>query len=69
MDRSQHQFAMCLQKLGSEPAAGPMARKVNVGANQAGALRADKANLKFDEMNVLFQAPTVPAPMRAGLQL
>lgn len=43
--------------------------KNNVGANQAGALRADKANLKFEEMNVLFGEPKPPPSIRVGLTI
>jgi hypothetical protein len=66
---AQNRFG--LQKDGSAGAQAPAAprAKNNVGANQAGALRSDRANLLFDEMNVLFAAPTVPPAMRAGLPL
>lgn len=39
-----------------------------LGSNQAGALRADKANLKFDEMRNLFAEPTIPAEVRARFE-
>ena len=45
----------------------PARSKTNVGANQAGALRADRANLKFDEMNTLFAEPKIPAEHRIKL--
>jgi hypothetical protein len=39
-----------------------------MGSNQAGALRADRANLKFEEMNLLFAPPIIPAAIRDKLE-
>ena len=58
-----------MQKKGDVEAPTVGSKKANVGANQAGALRADKAKLKFEDMNTLFQKPTAPESMRAALEL
>ena len=49
-------------------AAATVPRNNKLGSNQAGALRADKANLKYDEMSLLFAAPTIPQEVRARFE-
>jgi hypothetical protein len=38
------------------------------GGTQAGALTADRTSLKFDEMNLLFAPPKIPADIQAKLE-